>query len=143
MFAVQAAYQTTFKQTPSQLVFGKDALLNTIFEANWALIKKRKQDLISTRNKRENSARTQHTYQVNNKVLYKVPSSNKFGEDPWQGPYPIIKLNDNRTVQVQMDKVIDTIKMRTLKHFKEKVTLSIIMGASAKYGYHYNLFRVH
>jgi hypothetical protein len=39
----------------------------------------------------------------------KVPTSKKFGEDPWQGPYPIIQVNDNGTVRLQMDKVIDTV----------------------------------
>jgi hypothetical protein len=119
VFAVQVTYHTILQATPSHLVFGREDLLNTKFEAKWALIRQRKQDLIETNNKRENSGRIQHTYQVNNKVLYKVPSHNKFGEDPWQGPYPIIILNDNGTVQVQMDKVIDKINSRNIKPFKE------------------------
>jgi RNase H-like domain found in reverse transcriptase/Reverse transcriptase (RNA-dependent DNA polymerase)/Integrase zinc binding domain/Retroviral aspartyl protease len=119
MFAVRATYHTTMQATPMQLVFGRDALLNTKFEANWALIKQRKQEMIESNNKRENSGRIRHTYKEHDKVLYKVPTSNKFGEDPWQGPYPIIQVNDNGTVRLQMDKVIDTVNIRNIKPFKE------------------------
>ena len=45
MFAVRATYHTTMQATPAQLVFGRDAILNTKFEANWTLIKQRKQGL--------------------------------------------------------------------------------------------------
>ena len=38
MFAVRATYHTTLQATPTQLVFGRDAILNTQFEANWNLI---------------------------------------------------------------------------------------------------------
>ena len=41
MFAVRATYHTTTQATPSQLVFGRDAILNTKFIANWKHIKAR------------------------------------------------------------------------------------------------------
>jgi len=46
MFALRAAYHTTLQATPCQLVFGRDAMLNVKFEANWQLIKQRKQKRI-------------------------------------------------------------------------------------------------
>jgi hypothetical protein len=61
MFAVRATHHTTMQVTPTQLVFGRDALLNTKSKANRALIKQIKQDLIETNNKRETSGRIQHT----------------------------------------------------------------------------------
>ena len=33
--------------TPIQLVFGRDAILNLTFDANWQLIKQQKQNLIN------------------------------------------------------------------------------------------------
>jgi transposase InsO family protein len=38
MFAIRATYHTTLQATLSQLVFGRDAILNVQFEANWNLI---------------------------------------------------------------------------------------------------------
>ena len=71
MFATRATYHTTLQATPSQLVFGRDAILNTQFEANWNYIKERKQKLIKENNKRENSKRIAHTYKIQDKVLLK------------------------------------------------------------------------
>jgi transposase InsO family protein len=38
MFAVRATYHTTMQATPTQPVLGRDSILNTKFEANWAFI---------------------------------------------------------------------------------------------------------
>ncbi len=43
MYAVRATYHTTTQATPMQLVFGRDALLNIQFEADWDYIAQRKQ----------------------------------------------------------------------------------------------------
>ena len=119
MFAIRATYHTTMQATPMQLVFGRDAFLNTKFEANWELIRQRKQNLIESNNKRENKGRIPHTYKEEEKVLYKVPTTSKFGEEPWKGPYQILKVNDNGTVRLKMDKVIDTVNIRNIKPFIE------------------------
>ena len=60
MFALRATYHTTLQATPMQLVFGRDAILNTKFEANWKLIKERKQKLIQQNNLKENNKRIEH-----------------------------------------------------------------------------------
>ena len=57
MFALRATYHTTLQATPAQLVFGRDAILNTVFEANWQLIKERKQKIINLNNAHENAMR--------------------------------------------------------------------------------------
>jgi len=47
IFALRATYHTTLQATPCQLIFGRDAMLNVKFEeANWQLIKQRKQNRI-------------------------------------------------------------------------------------------------
>jgi hypothetical protein len=55
MFATRATYHTTLQATPTQLVFGRDAIMNTKFTVNWELIRKRKQCLIDQNNQKENS----------------------------------------------------------------------------------------
>jgi len=53
MFALRATYHTTLQATPCQLVFGRDAILNVKFEANWQLIQQRKQKRVHENNTRE------------------------------------------------------------------------------------------
>ena len=54
MFALhlQATHHTAAQAAPMQLVFGRDALANVQFEADWNLIKKRKQQKMNENNKR-------------------------------------------------------------------------------------------
>jgi hypothetical protein len=47
MFAFRATFHITLRATPSQLVFGRDAILNTNFEADGNFIKTNKQRLIN------------------------------------------------------------------------------------------------
>jgi hypothetical protein len=70
MFAVRATYHTTMQVTPTQLVFGRDSILNTKFGHSFD--NKNKMSLIEDRNNtKENASRIIHHYQVNDKVLYK------------------------------------------------------------------------
>ena len=46
MFALHMTYHTTLQATPMQLVFGRDAIMNVQYKADWAAIKERKQKLI-------------------------------------------------------------------------------------------------
>jgi len=62
MFALCTTVHTMTQFTPTQLVFGRDAILNTLQEANCHLIKERKQKLINCGNKREiANAKNTHT----------------------------------------------------------------------------------
>ena len=51
MFAIRSTYHTTLQATPAQLVFGRDAILNVQYKANWTYIKERKQKLINENNR--------------------------------------------------------------------------------------------
>jgi transposase InsO family protein len=57
MFATRATYHTTTQATPAQLVFGRDAILNTKFDANWKKIRKRKQQITNKNNKKRKQQR--------------------------------------------------------------------------------------
>jgi hypothetical protein len=75
--------------------------------------------LIHENNQRENSKRLAHIYHVGDKVLYNTESETKakFGEDPWKGPYKVVKVNDNGTVRLKMGIVTDTINIRLIKPY--------------------------
>jgi Bacterial SH3 domain len=63
-------------------VFGWDSILNTNFEANWAFIKQRKQEIIARNNEREHASLIKYTYTPNDKVMYKNVMDSKFSADP-------------------------------------------------------------
>ena len=75
--AVNSLVHTTTRATPTQLVFGRDALLNISFEADWQYIKERKQNVIRQNDKRENQNRRDHTYQVGDQVMIQSDPNRK------------------------------------------------------------------
>jgi Integrase zinc binding domain len=118
MFAVRATYHTTLRATPAQLVFGRDAVLNTKFEADWNFIKQNKQKLIHTNNERENKNRHEHQYKVNDQVLCEgKPNLSKFGSTLWEGPFKISKVNENGTVRLRKGIVTETVHIRRIKPY--------------------------
>ena len=119
MFATHATYHTTTQATPTQLVFGRDAILNIKFDANWKLIRERKQRAINQNNRKENMRRIPHDYRIGDKVLYRGDSLSKFSEDQYDGPYTIVQVNTNGTVRLKMDAVTDTVNIRLLKPYRE------------------------
>jgi hypothetical protein len=121
MFALRATHHTTLQASPMQLVFGRDAFMNTKFEADWQTIKQRKQKIISKNNQRENAQRKPHTYQIGEKVLLETPnpSKAKFNENPYQGPYEVRQVNDNGTVLLDTGRFYETINIRNIKPYRE------------------------
>jgi hypothetical protein len=85
---------------PSQLVFGRDAVLNCSFEANWQYIKDRKQRLIDQNNKKENAKRVPHVYNVGDRVTIRLDPNRKHGVEKNSGPHAITAVYDNGTVQL-------------------------------------------
>ena len=120
-FAARATYHTTLQATPMQLVMGHDAILNVKHEANWKYIRDRKQRIIEENNKHENSKHIKYDYQVGQKVLLNTDWSKtaKYGENPYDSPYNIVKVNDNGTVSLKMGSVTDTINIRRIKPYRE------------------------
>ena len=119
MFALRATYHTTLKATPSQLVFGRDAFTNIMFEANWERIKEQKQKCIRENNAKENSKRIEHTYKPEDQVLYQKLSKSKYGQNPWEGPYKVNKVYDNGTVLIQKGIVLERVNIRLIKPYHQ------------------------
>ena len=98
--AVRSTVHTTTRATPTQLVFGRDAILNIGFEANWQYIKERKQHRILQNNARENATRVIHDYSVGDRVMVRQNPNRKFGSDRQLGPYTVTRVNDNGTLRL-------------------------------------------
>jgi transposase InsO family protein len=96
-FAARSTFHTSLQSIPGQLVFGRDMIFNIQHIANWEFIKQRKQKIINLNNKKENSKRVQHVYQVGDHILLHRGTENKY-ESSYQGPFVIMQGNDNRTV---------------------------------------------
>jgi len=112
-FAIRSTFHTTLKKSPGQLVFGRDMIFNIKHTANWEYIKQRKQKIINKNNQRENSGRIQYQYQKGEKVLLKKGTENKY-ETPYMGPFEILQVNNNGTVRLKVNSVVDTYNIRRI-----------------------------
>ena len=70
MAAMCSTYSTTTQASPTQLVFGRDAIINTKSIADWDYIRQSKQTVIHN-NERENAKRIPHTYQIGDRIMLK------------------------------------------------------------------------
>ena len=118
-FAVRATIHTTTRATPIQLVFGRDAMLNIPFTANWKLIEERKRKLIERNNKRENSKRLDHTYQAEDLVVIKQAQNTKFGKNPYKGPYTVVSAAGANVV-VNEGNTTDVYNIRQVKPYRNQ-----------------------
>jgi len=98
--AMNSAVHTTARAMPTQLVFGRDAMLNASFQADWQFIKERKQRLIIQNNTRENAKRKPHVHNVGDVVVVKAGAGCKHGSNPYLNPMRITQVNDNSTVKL-------------------------------------------
>ena len=117
MAAVRSTYSTTTQATPMQLVFGRDAIINTKFIAHWDYIRQCKQNIIHNNNERENAKRIPHTYQIGDRIMLKKYNQHKYGGPEYEGPYAITTLNDNGTVRIQRRKFYDVVNIRNIKPY--------------------------
>ena len=118
-FATRATVHTTLGATPSQLVFGRDATLDTGFQANWDAIQAKKQKTINQNNARENAKQKPHVCKTGDRMLLKTESNAKHGANPHEGPCDIVAVNDNGTIKCRKRNTIDAINVRNVHPFKE------------------------
>jgi len=117
-FATRATIHTTLDASPSQLVFGRDAILNMEFHADWETIRHKKQHRINKNNEVENAKRIPHTYHVGDKILVKNDPSRKFGTNAYSGPYVVTSVRNNGTLRYQHGNIYDTINIRNVTPYR-------------------------
>jgi predicted aspartyl protease len=122
-FAMKATVHTTTQATPMQLVYGRDAIHNVNFIADWQYIKERKQRQIIQNNDRENAKRIPHEYKIGDNVMIKQYQHRKYGQPRYVGPFPIDRVNDNGTVCLRQDTnggaVYRTWNIRNIHPYKD------------------------
>jgi len=102
-YAMRSTVHMTNKATPMQLVFGRDAILNIKFQADWQYIKERKQRIINQNNERENAKRIPHTYAVGDRVMIEQHQNCKHGVPKFMGPHMVDRVNENGTLRLWQD----------------------------------------
>ena len=93
-------------------------IFNVQHTANWEYIRTHKQRLFQKNNQNENKKRVPHTYQVNDKVMLREGTENKY-EAPFGGPHRILKVNRNGTARLRVGSVTDTINIQRIEPYKE------------------------
>jgi hypothetical protein len=116
-FALRATIHTTLQATPMQVVFGRDAMLQSKFNIDWTAIKERKRKIAAANNRRENAKCIPHTYSINDQILILTDNKSKYGRPETLGPYTITKINKNGTVRYRKGAVEDSINIRNVKPY--------------------------
>jgi len=98
--AINSAAHTAARATPTQLVFGRDATLNTSFQADWQFIKEQKQRLITQNNKCENAEPMPHARNAVDVTAVKAGAGRNHGSSPHLDPMRITQANDNGAVKL-------------------------------------------
>ena len=90
------------------------------FVADWTRIQQSKQDRIYQSNLRENSKRIPHQYQVGDQVLIQRPGIGNKLSTPRHGPYPIVQVHTNGTVDIRNGPVQQRINIRRITPYIER-----------------------
>ena len=116
-WAIRSTVHTTLGATPGQLVYGRDMLFDLSFKANWRDIKERKRARIEESNKRENSKRIRHTYNVGDLVTKDRNQLQPKLHRPRDGPYQIVKVYNNGVVKIRDGITLEKVSIRRIHPF--------------------------
>ena len=83
---MRSTVHTTSRATPTQLVFGRDTITNTLFKADWQYLADRKRHRILQNNNKENAGCIEHVYQVGDKAVVSEDPNRKHGEPRYTKP---------------------------------------------------------
>ena len=119
IFAIRSKVHTTTQHTPSQIVFGRDVILNIKQEAKWQLIKQHKQALLNKSNQKYICWRQSLVCQIRDRIFLKNAWKTKFNLDAYIGCYLVTEVQNNGTVCVCNGNVIDTYNLSNITTFKE------------------------
>ena len=113
-----AVSKALINNTPGEVVFGRDMLLNIPVIVDLLAIQDKRQLMINENLRRANAKRREWDYKFNDDVLIKLPNPNKL--DPrYQGPFRITQVFTNGTVEIQRTpQVRERINIRRLVPFR-------------------------
>jgi transposase InsO family protein len=113
-FGMRATYHTELQASPSQIVYGRDMIINATYIADWRAISNRRNVSSRINNARENANRLPFQYEIGQQVYIRVNDiSRKL--DSQQGPFRISQVHANGTVTIQRSPIVtERINIRRL-----------------------------
>ena len=99
MYATRVSNNNAIATSPGAMVFNRDMFVDVPLISDLASIRDRRQHLVDDNLRRQNQKRIQHNYAVSDLVLLKTYDPKKL-EERCHGPYPIIQVYTNGTVEV-------------------------------------------
>ena len=115
-----AVSKSLANNTPGEVVFGRDMLLNIPVIIDLMDIQNKRQLQIDENLRRQNAKRREYDYRIGHQVLLKVPNPNKL--DPrYQGPFVITQVYTNGTVEIQRTPTVrERLNIRRLVPFRPR-----------------------
>ncbi|CAB9530486.1 hypothetical protein SEMRO_2900_G339750.1 [Seminavis robusta] len=105
--------------SPGAMVYGRDMMLNIPIEADFQLLRQRREARINYNLLQENKRRIHYDYQVNDQVLKLVPQPNKI-ENRAEGPYTITRVHINGSITIRLSPhVEERINIRQVKPYRQ------------------------
>ena len=116
-YGIRATVHGVTKYSPAQLVFQKDMILRTKFEADIDLVRRRREAAIQVNNTRENRRRIAHTYKPGDRVLLLTnPLDPKMQLN--EGPFKVVSVNKaSGTLHIQRRHYVEPINIRRVRPF--------------------------
>jgi hypothetical protein len=99
-YGLRATNHSSLSDSPRQLVFGRDMVINAIYLANWKALSERRTAQIRKNNMSENKNRVAHEYFVGESV-YLRKSNIEQKVVPLQGTFPKTAVHTYGTVTIQ------------------------------------------
>ena len=109
------------KYSPGNIVFNRDMIFHKTVVANRELIQSRRRSQYIRDNERENRNRKSYQYKVGDKVRIVTTVRERRGKlfgHEHKGPYDIVAVYNNRTVDIKRGNFKERINIRRLKRVK-------------------------
>jgi hypothetical protein len=120
-WAVRTTINPNIKYSPCRLAFNQDLIFRQAIKVDWEAINRERQRLVTVSNQRESRGRITKQYSPGDQVLIVMDADERRGHPkmkaPTKGPYPVIKVHTNGTVQINCGNVSETIHIRRLKPY--------------------------
>ena len=109
------------KYSPGNIVFNRDMIFHKTMVANWELIQSRRRTQQIRDNDRENKSRTSYEYKVGDKARIVTTVRERRGKlfgFEHKGPYRIVMVHNNGTVDIKRGNFNERINIRRLNRVK-------------------------
>ena len=118
-YAARVSMHSTMKETPGNMAFHRDMLLNIPLLVDFELMRQRRQALIDRSLLKANAKRIDFDYQPGQMVL-KVADANRKLDQQALGPFQVTQVHTNGTVVLQISpNITERINIRRIKPFRQ------------------------